>query len=220
MSSSEHKPNEKQAFSIACNALKDRYGDVQLIPEQKDKPDFGFIWKNKRIGVEVVALDDSELLRAISSHEAQKLTKARKKELHAIKNLQPYTRYNQTIKPDTSFVKPALDSKLKLYETYKSNFDEVFLLLHCESFENINFLNLLKVIANNYLLDNDCLFSKVYLVDLKNNRFIGKVFDFKNKKRLKIPKKLLSYESETRISHFFPVAKEFNIYETYESEVK
>lgn len=57
MSSSEHKPNEKQAFSIACNALKDRYGDAQLIPEQKDKPDFGFIWKNKRIGVEVVALD-------------------------------------------------------------------------------------------------------------------------------------------------------------------
>ncbi|MFW2564415.1 hypothetical protein [Acinetobacter baumannii] len=78
---------KKTGFSIACYALKYRYRDAQLIPEQKDKPDFGFIWKSKRMSVEVVALDDSELLRAISSHEVTKLTKARKKELHAINGL-------------------------------------------------------------------------------------------------------------------------------------
>lgn len=220
MTSSEHKPNEKKAFSIACNALKDRYGNAQLIPEQKDKPDFGFIWKNKKIGVEIVALDDRELLKAINSHETTKPTKAKKKELHAINNLEPYTRYNRTITPDISFIKPTIDSKLKLYETYKLKFDEVFLLLHCESFENIKFLEILKIVTNNYLLDNNCLYSKVYLVDLKHNKFIGKVFDFNRKRRLKISKNLVPYKNQTRMSHFMPVEQEFNIYENYKSKIK
>lgn len=122
--------------------------------------------------------------------------------------------------PNTSFVRTSLDKKLKLYSTYKQKFDEVFLLLHCESFKSIKHLDLLKITANNYLLDNSCLFSKVYLVDLNTNKFIGKVFDLKHKKRLRRPINLLPYESEIRVSHFLPVGQEFNIYETYKSKLK
>lgn len=219
MSSLVRKPKEEKAFSIMMNALHDRYGDAKLIPDQVDKPDYGFIWKGKRIGVEVVAIDNHIILESINAHESERLNKARKQELNAINTLQPYTRYNETTVPNSEFVSKSLAKKLELYNSYIANFDEVFLLIHCETYENPKFLELLKIVANNYLLDNKCLFSKVYLVDLRRSFFVGKVFDFKNKKREKIPYKLSNLKSETRVSHFLPVGQEFNIYEKYNNQM-
>ena len=54
-----------------------------------------------------------------------------------------------------------------------------FLIVHCETLNNPIFLRKLRVIANNYLLDNNCLFRKVYLVDLNRNELVGKIYDSK-----------------------------------------
>lgn len=198
-------------------ALHDRYGSAKLIPDQVDKPDYGLILKGKKIGIEVVAIDNHKILESINVHESKRVNKAKQQELHAITNGLPYTRYNETTVPDVEFVSRTLSKKLDLYESYTANFDEIFLLIHCETYENKKFLDMLKVAANNYLLDNKYRFSKVYLVDLKNDFFVGKVFDYKNKKRYKLAKDLLNYKSETRVSHFLPVG-EFNIYDTYNND--
>lgn len=111
MSSLVRKPKEEKAFSIMMNALHDRYGEAKLIPDQVDKPDYGFIWKGKRIGVEVVAIDNDIILESINAHESERLNKARKKELNAINTLQPYTRYNETTVPNSEFVSKSLAKK-------------------------------------------------------------------------------------------------------------
>ena len=56
---------------------------------------------------------------------------------------------------------------------------------------------------------------KRYLVDLKNKKYIGKVFDKKSNKRLTIPKKLENLESETEVSQWVPNGQPVNMWNTY-----
>ena len=68
MTSQVRKPNEEKAFSIMMNALKARYGCASIIHEQVDKPDYGMIWKNKRVGIEILGIDNSKIIQSIKSH--------------------------------------------------------------------------------------------------------------------------------------------------------
>ncbi|MEN8316606.1 hypothetical protein [Acinetobacter nosocomialis] len=219
MTSQVRKPNEEKAFSIMMNALKARYGCASIIHEQVDKPDYGMIWKNKRVGIEILGIDNSKIIQSIKSH-GKKGSKAFKSYNKAISNSIPYTIYNQTTVIDENFVSKDLSKKMELYSSYKANFDEVFLIVHCETLNNPIFLRKLRVIANNYLLDNNCLFRKVYLVDLNRNELVGKIYDSKNKKRYNMTSNLARYTSESSSNQFFLVDEEFKLFKTYNNETK
>lgn len=58
--------------------------NVCMIPEQVDKPDFGFAIKGKRIGIEVCSIDNDKLLESKNVYNSSKPNKAKKKEMEAI----------------------------------------------------------------------------------------------------------------------------------------
>ena len=188
--------------------------NIHMIPEQMDKPDFGFIMKGERIGIEVCLIDNSKLLEERNVYGSSKITSAKKKEINAILEGKPDTRINQTTSAEKDIWGRVLLNKFKLYYSYK-NFKQIFLLLHTESYSNILLSELARFYLNHFCIDNNCPFNKVYLVDLKNKEYIGKVFDKKSNKKLIIPKRLEVLESETEVNHFFPIGQSFNIWEIY-----
>jgi hypothetical protein len=52
-----------------------------MISEQIDKPDFGFVMKGERIGIEVCSIDNSKLLESIRTHRSSKPNKAKNKKI-------------------------------------------------------------------------------------------------------------------------------------------
>ena len=188
--------------------------NVCMIPEQVDKPDFGFVIKGKRIGIEVCSIDNDKLLENKNVYNSSKPNKAKKKEMEAILQGKPYTRINQTTSIKKEVWGEILLKKFRLYDSYKE-FNKIFLLLHTESYSDILLPEAMRFYLNHFCIDENCPFEKVFLVDLKSKKYIGKVFDKKTKKKLVIPKKLEYLESETVASQFFPVGQKFNIWETY-----
>ncbi len=219
MNSQVRKPNEEKAFSIMINALKARYGCALIIPDQIDKPDYGIIWKNKRLGIEILGIDNSKIIQSINSH-AKIGSKAFNSYKEAVSNGSPYTFYNQTTVIDENFVRKDLFNKMELYSCYEANFDEVFLLIHCETLNDPIFLRKLRIIANNYLLDNNCLYRKVYLVDLISNKLVGKVYDSKRKKRYKMTSNLAQYTSESSSRQHFLADEKFNLFKIYNNKTQ
>lgn len=121
---------------------------------------------------------------------------------------------NQTTSIKRDAWEGILLKKFNLYAGYE-NFKEVFLLLHTESYSDVSLSEATRFHLNHFCIDKGCLFDKVYLVDLKNKKYIGEVFDKKSNKRLTIPKKLENLESETEVSQCFLVEQPFNIWNTY-----
>ncbi len=188
--------------------------NVCMISDQVDKPDFGFMMKEKKIGIEVCSIDNDKLLESKNVYNSSKPNKAKKKEMEAILQGKPYTKINQTTSIKNEVWKEILLKKLRLYNSYK-NFNQIFLLLHTESYSNILLPEAMRFYLNHFCVDKNCPFEKVFLVDLKNKKYIGLVFNKKTKRRLNIPKNLEYLESETAVSQFFPVGQEFNIWKTY-----
>lgn len=215
MSRKEHTSQELRAFSLVSKVLKNRYKGAKMIKDQKDKPDFGFTYKNKKFGIEVSAIENSTILESVNAHSSKKMNKARKKKNTAIQESKPYTVFNETTCPNKSLFEKVMVSKFEKYNEYIKEYHEVFLILHCEVFKDSKFYEILKINLNNYCLDSNCPYKKIYLVDLRYRKFIGKVFDKNRKKRLKIPDVLKRYESETRAAQVFPVGVPVNLYGRY-----
>lgn len=218
MSRKSHTIKELKALKFLLDGQLRRAKKVDknvcMIPDQVDKPDFGFVMKGIRIGIEVCSIDNSKLLESRNVHNLSKSNKAKRKKINAILNGKPYTSVNQTISIKRDAWEGILLKKFNLHAGYE-NFKEVFLLLHTESYSDVSLSEATRFHLNHFCIDKGCPFDKVYLVDLENKKYIGKVFDKKSNKRLTIPKKLENLESETEVSQFFPVGQPFNIWNTY-----
>ena len=218
MSRKSHTIKELKALKFLLDGQLRRAKKVDknvcMIPDQVDKPDFGFVMKGIRIGIEVCSIDNSKLLESRNVHNSSKPNNAKRKKNNAILNGKLYTSVNQTTSIKRDAWEGILLKKFNLHAGYE-NFKEVFLLLHTESYSDVSLSEVTRFHLNHFCIDKGCPFDKVYLVDLKNKKYIGKVFDKKSNKRLTIPKKLENLESETEVSQFFPVGQPFNIWNTY-----
>lgn len=218
MSRKSHTIKELKALKFLLDGQLRRAKKVDknvcMIPDQVDKPDFGFVMKGIRIGIEVCSIDNSKLLESRNVHNSSKPNNAKRKKDNAILSGKPYTSVNQTTSIKRDAWEGILLKKFNLHAGYE-NFKEVFLLLHTESYSDVSLSEATRFHLNHFCIDKGCPFDKVYLVDLKNKKYIGKVFDKKSNKRLTIPKKLENLESETEVSQFFPVGQSFNIWNTY-----
>lgn len=218
MSRKSHTRKELKALKLLldgqlCEAKKVDE-NIRMLPEQVDRPDFGFIMEGRRIGIEVCSIDNSKLLESESVYNSLKPNRAKEKEMDAILKNKPHTRINQTTSIRKETWEDVLLKKFRLYSSYE-NFDQVFLLLHTESYSDVALTEAARFHLNHFCIDKGCPFDKVFLVDLKNKKYIGLVFDRRTNRRLVIPKKIECLESETRSSQYFPVGKEFNIFKTY-----
>lgn len=218
MSRKSHTIKELKALKFLLDGQLRRAKKVDknicMIPDQVDKPDFGFVMKGVRIGIEVCSIDNSKLLESRNVHNSSKPNNAKRKKDNAILSGKPYTSVNQTTSIKRDAWEGILLKKFNLHAGYE-NFKEVFLLLHTESYSDVSLSEVTRFHLNHFCIDKGCPFYKVYLVDLKNKKYIGKVFDKKSNKRLTIPKKLENLESETEVSQSFPVEQPFNIWNTY-----
>ena len=218
MSRKSHTIKELKALKFLLDGQLRRAKKVDknvcMISDQVDKPDFGFVMKGIRIGIEVCSIDNSKLLESRNVHNSSKPNNAKRKKNNAILNGKLYTSVNQTTSIKRDAWEGILLKKFNLHAGYE-NFKEVFLLLHTESYSDVSLSEATRFHLNHFCIDKGCPFDKVYLVDLKNKKYIGKVFDKKSNKRLTIPKKLENLESETEVSQFFPVGQPFNIWNTY-----
>ncbi|MFP5073734.1 hypothetical protein ACLD9W_02525 [Neisseria sp. WLZKY-1] len=218
MSRKSHTIKELKALKFLLDGQLRRAKKVDknvcMIPDQVDKPDFGFVMKGIRIGIEVCSIDNSKLLESRNVHNSSKPNNAKRKKINAILNGKPYTSVNQTTSIKRDAWEGVLLKKFNLHAGYE-NFKEVFLLLHTESYSDVSLSEATRFHLNHFCIDKGCPFDKVYLVDLKNKKYIGKVFDKKSNKRLTIPKKLENLESETEVSQWVPNGQPVNMWNTY-----
>lgn len=222
MSRQKHTIQELKAFKILRDAKIHKVRKIDknayMLKEQIDKPDFGFKLKEKYIGIEVCSIDNGKLFEGEKVYRSSaKPNKAKKKYINAMISQKPLTLTNETTSVKKDIFKKVLEKKFKLYEEYKKNFSGgVFLLIHTESYSDKRLYEALRFHLNHFCVDNKCPFDKVFLVDLKNNRYVGKVFDQHNpKNKLSIPSYLEHLESETYISQFFLFGEEHNLFDTY-----
>lgn len=227
MSRKKHTWKELKAFKILRDALRHKVIKIDkssyMIEEQMDKPDFAFIMRKKhiekRIGIEVCSIDNGKLFEGEKIYKPlAKPNKAKEKYNQAMLLPKPLTLTHETTSITEDRFKEILKKKFKLYEEYKKNFSGgVFLLLHTESYSDKKLYEALRFHLNHFCVDYKCPFDKVFLIDLKYNRYIGKVFEKHNpKNKLNIPVYLENLKSETYVRQFFPVGQELNIWQKYE----
>ena len=218
MSRKSHTIKELKALKILLGEklleVKKVDENVCMISEQIDKPDFGFVMKGERIGIEVCSIDNSKLLESIRTHRLFKPNKAKNKKNTAVSEGRPYTSVYQTTNVKECAWGEILLKKFKLYTGYK-DFERVILLLHVESYCNIDLSEAARFHLNNFCIKYACPFDKVFLVDLRHKKYIGEVFDIESKERLVIPEKWGILEGETMIHSYSPVGQCFNIYKKY-----
>lgn len=232
MSRQEHRNDEVNAINML---LTQYFQDYQIDENHVDRPDFVLVKnserKCKKVGVEIVGLINSKVEESINAHrlnevnedtikqevrdkKSKRKTKAQKKSENAILSLRPYTYFNETTPVNVSFWRDVLEKKLKLYDEYIGNLNDVVLLIYNVCYKDLESLKQLKIDLNHYFIDNQCKYKSVFLVDFEHNKIIGKIYN--RQKPIRFAKHYNEIQSETVVKQFFPANQTCSLWEKYE----